>query len=105
LAGAPQVEVTLHHVAQRLGHSDRVHISCNCKVKCGPRCTCKKNQKVCTQYCHAAEGLECGNKGTILEGTEQAVVERKTRSAAKRGSKEKNNGKRPLDAAITIPLL
>lgn len=63
------VAVTL--VASRMSTSGIKVIVCNCKKGCRTGlCYCKKNKVKCSQYCHD----ECFNKGTVLEGTEVALV-------------------------------
>ena len=70
--------ITLHEAARHHGMADRITISCKCRNGCKGRCTCFKNGKKCTQYCHTCdeERQICGNSGTVLEGTEAAIINR-----------------------------
>ena len=75
-AGAwPTRELTLTTAARLNSTSDRVSIKCSCRKKCAgqKRCQCSKNQQKCTQYCHDAE-RQCDNYGSVLEGTQQAII-------------------------------
>lgn len=75
-AEASKEEITLHHAAQLDARSKHVAVSCSCTKQCKTKkCLCKKNNLICTQYCHSEE-RDCGNMGTILEGTEASIVPR-----------------------------
>ena len=64
-------------MATKVGTSNKVAITCLCKKSCNPRsrCNCCKNKVKCSQYCHSAR-RDCGNAGTVEEGTDTAIVSR-----------------------------
>ena len=64
-------------MAEKVGTSNKVAITCLCKKSCNPRsrCKCRKNKVKCSQYCHSAR-RDCGNAGTVGEGTDAAIVSR-----------------------------
>lgn len=75
LGGAPTKIITLHGAAAKDSTSTRINVSCSCQKKCTARCRCVKNQLKCTQYCHG-DRRDCGAMGTILEATEESIIER-----------------------------
>lgn len=88
LEGAPRTRLTLHEAAAKESTSTRVPTSCNCKKECKTkRCLCIKRDVKCTQYCHDG-GRNCGNQGTIREGTEEAIVVRDRGSGGSKGGKQ-----------------
>lgn len=62
---------------KKVGTSNKAAITCLCKKSCNPRsrCKCRKNKIKCSQYCHSAR-RDCGNAGTVKEGTDAAIVSR-----------------------------
>ncbi len=74
---APSKAITVHAVAAKVETSNKVAVSCTCKKTCSPksRCKCQKQKLKCTQYYHYS-ARDCGNMGTIKEGTETAVVDK-----------------------------
>ena len=72
---APFTPVTIHAAAAKRSTSNRVPTSCACKKGCKTlKCVCIKRKVDCSQYCHGED--RCTNAGTILEGTNGAIVTR-----------------------------
>ena len=79
---APKTKITLHAAAAKSSTNTKVPTSCSCKSGCKTtRCLCKKREVKCSQYCHGAL-RSCGNEGTVLEGTEEAITIRVAESLA-----------------------
>jgi hypothetical protein len=101
LLDAPQKEISMTYAAKQASTSTRVAVSCNCKTtaksggRCrNNRCQCIKYDVHCSQYCHS-DDRECGNHGTIAEGTEASVASRDTLTNQEKG-KAKGSRKRGL---------
>lgn len=69
-------------MAAKVGTSSKVAVFCTCKKTCSPksRSKCQKQKLKCTQYCHSS-ACDCGNVGTIEEGTETAIANRPAQSS------------------------
>ncbi|KAI9680133.1 MAG: hypothetical protein M1829_001370 [Trizodia sp. TS-e1964] len=67
--------ITLHKAAAMDSTSTRINVSCSCQKRCIARCRYVKNRLKCTQYCHG-DRRDSGAMGTILESTEESIIER-----------------------------
>ena len=76
--GAPIKFITLHTVAAKIGTSNKVAVSCNCKKSSTPqsRCKCQKNKIEYSQYFHNSR-LDCGNAGSLKTSTDIMIVPRR----------------------------
>ena len=103
---SPAKEILLSQAAALASNANRVALSCNCKKKCSKRCTCVKNSKPCTQYCHKAE-FDCGNlPDTALELTEASIVPRAVYTGSLKAPKRKRamtvaSSSKPLTKRLT----
>lgn len=77
---APSKELSLDAVAQKVGTSNKVAITCGCKKSCNPRSRyrCRKNPVKRSQYCHSSR-RDCSNASAILQGTDQVALSRSER--------------------------
>ena len=86
---APGKEILLSQAAAEASNAEKVALACNCRKKCTKRCTCVKNNKPCSQYCHKSE-IDCGNApGTVLELTEAQLISRTDYVGPLKASKRK----------------
>jgi hypothetical protein len=80
--------ILLSLVALKASLSVRVAISCKCKGKCGTnRCSCFKNKKKCSVYCHYNSEHDCGYLASLALRTKVALI--KKEKEAKSSGKEK----------------
>ncbi len=98
--GAPTKLITLHAVAAKIGTSNKVAVSCNCRKSCTPqsRFKCWKSKVECSQYCHNSR-CDCGNGKSLKTGTDVTIVPRKEEKSEDR-SKSDRESLKPLSQKL-----
>ena len=92
--GAPTKLIILYAVAAKLGTSNKVTVSCNCKKFCilQSRCKCRKNKVECSQYYHNSL-CDCGNARSLKTGTDVTIVPRREERSQDKSTSDSESSK------------
>ena len=88
--------ITLHPVAAKIGTSNKVAVSCNCKKSSTPqsKCKCRKNKVECSQYCHNSR-RDCGNDRSPKASTDVTIAPRKEEGSGDKSTSEFQESLKP----------
>lgn len=92
--GAPTKLITLHAIAAKIGTSNKIAVSCNCKKSCTPqsKCKCRKNKVECLQYCHNSR-RDCRNAESFKANTDVTIVPKREEKSENKIISERESSK------------
>ena len=92
--GVPTKLITLNAVAVKVGTSNKIAVSCNCKKSCTPqsKCKCRKNKVECLQYFQNSR-RDCKNAGSLKTGTDVTIFPKKEERSEDKSTSDSESSK------------